>query len=201
MGWPLEVLPDENNTDHDIVFEPKQTEAKLPSSTAIHEAGHALFFDALGVAVKRISISVSVISGRNLDGHVLLDDSPPDLLGIAGGLAGAAANIYIEGLSPNSVADKAYQSDDEYLRQKCKGLSSPDSFHSNWQMMHRFLHGWVRDWVRANREPILRLAQALDETQCLEGTALPNALKESWGEGKPDSSKLRQEIEARLQFI
>jgi hypothetical protein len=97
-------------------------------------------------------------------------------------------------------ADAAYCSDDKYLRGKCKELSNSNSFETNSAMMQRFLHGWIRDWVRANEAVILRLARALDAAKCLEGVALSKALNESWGGGRPDASRLEREIAARLKF-
>ena len=200
-GRSQDASPEENDDTQDIVFETEPPKTQLPSSTAIHEAGHGLLFDALGLVVNRISIERFITSDFDFDGHVSLEEIAPDLLGIAGGLSGVAANIYIEGITPNSVAGDVFHSDDEYLRQQCQKLSSPTSFELNWDMMHRFLHGWIRDWVRTNETTILRLARALDTAKCLAGTALLNALNESWGRSRPDATQLKRNVSTSVRQV
>ena len=61
---------------------------------AIHEAGHALMFDALEVPIELVTVEPSEV--LKFDGHVrLASDSNNVLSVLAGTMAGPAASFYI----------------------------------------------------------------------------------------------------------
>lgn len=168
-------------------------------SAAIHEAGHALLFDALGTRLKCVSIA-SEIPG--LEGYVKTEEENHDLpVAIPSLLAGPAASFFIccEDFDPSL---ERFPSDRSALLRIHLKYSSPDETLGHFCDKARvLLEGWVKEWILKYREAICEFAKELERTPTLSGTALQEALVRAWNGKKPDVSQLRDELKVVVDTI
>ena len=166
------------------------------SELAIHEAGHAIMFDALGVPIEFVTITAGCFGeNASLEGCVKLEnDCTPDTLVIPGTLAGPGASFYIAGVPPNLDAVLAYRSDQITLRTIHKNQKDAGTYDVFWARLNQFLNSWLRTWLIQNRSVILRLARRLEETGTLRAVELRQALELAWDSSKPDIHAVRSDM-------
>jgi hypothetical protein len=160
-------------------------------STAIHEAAHAMFFDAVGIPLLRVSVACDEL----LEGCVKTAMELQTWAGVPGTLAGPAASFYI----CNEVADRDLSGfpTDRKMLIELRLRDNPEETHEvYWRRVRGLLEGWVRSWVTAQKDSICRLAGTLETHKTLEGQTLSEALKHAWACDKPDISKLVDEVKA-----
>jgi hypothetical protein len=164
---------------------------------AIHEAGHALMFDALEVGIDLVTIEPS--EELNFDGHVRLAcDSNNVVSVVAGTMAGPAASFYVaHDLALES--QRKFASDQRQMQAIHKSENMDTSFDRFWQKMQFFMQGWLRDFLLRHETPIRSFASALVANKTLSGQALQEALNAAWSGAKPDPGKVREELLAALE--
>lgn len=163
---------------------------------AIHEAGHALMFDALEVDINLVTIEPS--EELKFDGHVRLAcDSNNVVSVVAGTMAGPAASFYVaHDLALES--QRKFASDRRQMEAIHKSEKMDISFDRFWQKMQFFMQGWLRDFLLRHEAPIRSFASKLVAHKTLSGQALQDALTAAWDGAKPDPGKVREELFAAL---
>jgi hypothetical protein len=147
-----------------------------------------MFFDAVGIAVLRVSIEGDAL----LEGYTKTVEIPT-WAGVPGALAGPAASFYI----CKEVIDldlNKFPTDRKTLTElrTRDNPNEPESVY--WTRVRRLLEGWVQSWVKAQKDPICRFAKTLKANKTLEGQLLSEALARAWASDKPEVNKLVAEV-------
>jgi hypothetical protein len=163
---------------------------------AVHEAGHALMFDALGVPIELVTVVPSDV--LKFDGHIRLASESNNVVAVlAGTMAGPAASFYIvRDLSPES--HKKFASDQKLIQDMHEAEEDIEPFDRVWQRIQFFMQSWLQGWILAHQGPIRNFASALVKAKTLSGPALGEALGTAWDGGRPDPDALRKELLAAL---
>jgi hypothetical protein len=178
--------------DYDALLVQRRNQAEW--NIALHEAGHAMLADALGVQVSRVSIEGITNQCLDREGFCELPLKVGRCESLVIALAGRAVddNLKEAALTRNW---EVYETDDvralEYLQ---SGYSDCD--RANFLRLAPLLRvGWVADWVVCNRTQILAFADRLKTAKSLSGENLRTALDDSWGSERPCSDELAAEVQ------
>jgi hypothetical protein len=168
------------------------------TDVAVHEAAHAVMFDALGESLEYVSVAPSALGNDALEGRTALAGDEHTLhtllTVIPGALAGPAASVHICGESLESFAAGKFRRDEEQLISMFEQQGEED-FEEYKDAIHHTLNEWVRPWIIAHEEIILRFAEILQQNQTLEGDTLQQALSSAWaGVTKPPAADLTSEF-------
>lgn len=167
---------------------------------ALHEAGHAILFDALGIQIQFVTITEGCDGKEpSFEGCVALQrKSNPAGDVIIATLAGPGASFFIAGAVADQDSMARYKSDQRHLQQIHAEQANAGRQGEYWSCLMEFLHGPMRIWLLKNRDVILRFATMLSAARTLSGEALRKALNSAWMGRKPDMEHLRQELQAIL---
>jgi hypothetical protein len=165
--------------------------------TAIHEAGHALMFDALKVAIELVTVEPS--EELKFDGHVRLASASNNVVSVvAGTMAGPAASFYVAHDFARE-SQRKFESDQRQMEAIHKSEMMEISFDHFWQKMQFFMQGWLRDFLLRYETAIRSFASTLVAHKTLSGQVLQDALIAAWNGDKPDPSEVRQELLGALR--
>jgi hypothetical protein len=178
----------------------------VPGEIFIHEAGHALAYDALGIPLRSCTVFVSSDSKAVHGSTLPMTDGPapafPSMCFIL--MAGPAAHMYVAGRPFESIFNRFY-SDFSFLFLKFRQLLTTDRETAAMIVKLRiFAETFCKEWVVRNREPILQFARALEKTPVsedryeLSGTALIQALALAW---RPSADALVAQLTSSLTPI
>lgn len=167
----------------------------LEDEVFIHEASHALVYDALEQPMQSVWVRLRT-DGKD---HGLTergtDVDLPFFSIVLEFMAGAAATVFIAGRSFESAAKRFVSDFSTVLRVLGDRCASPESKMAVMAQLRLFIDGFGKEWVLKHREPILRFASLLKSSQVspdhweLRGDALARALSLAWGGSKPSKSE------------
>ena len=171
------------------------------TEVAIHEAGHAIIFDALGIPMEFVTIAAGCDGEEaQFEGCVKLkNDINPVCDVILATLAGPGASFYIAGICPDSNATVTYRSDQRVLMQIHKDQKAAGTYNDFWLRLQQFLAGWIKSWLLNHKGIVLRFAEFLEEQRTLRGEKLRQALDSVWGSSKPNVETFRSEAREALR--
>ena len=181
--------------DHEALVEQRISTAEM--DVAMHEAGHVMLADALGVMFSRVSIEGvrDVSLERRGFCELPLEIGRCESLVVA--LAGRAVDERFSQHETQNRGFQAYKTDEEraleYLDKDCSA-EERTNFH---RRVYALCTGWVTNWVTRYRTQIQAFAVRLKCAKSLGGTELRTALDESWGGEKP----VRDELIAEVQLV
>ena len=164
--------------DHDVPFEQRIDTAEW--NVAIHEAGHAMLADALGIEIIKVSIEGVRNKCLDRDGFCQIPQEVGRCESLVIALAGRAVD---EKLNPNVIQNSvwlAYKTDNEqaseYLKKNCS-----DAERTNFnRLVYSLCSGWVAEWVTRYKGPIVAFANRLMAAKSLSGDNLRSSLADSW---------------------
>lgn len=188
--------------------------------TFIHEAAHAMVYNALDVPVRSLRIEISRLGAPSGKTQRFGDISLDKRAAVLEFMAGAAAIIGICGLG---FEDKLHTFTSDIcvlLRHKPQLNMRLSEEEKSMVLLARYrlaAEHFVRDWVIQYRRPILRLAAALMKAGIaengyeLEGDDLTAAMSSAWRGNKPSAreteafaregwDKLPQEVTINLEW-
>jgi len=169
-------------------MEPSNQSALDPGELFVHESGHALAYDALGIPLK--SCSVFTFADSKLDHGSTksnADGPPPTFPSMCFILmAGPAAHMFVAGKPFDVVANRFY-SDFSFLFRKFPQLFQTDPAAASMIVkLRRFAETFCKDWVLTNKQPVLRLAISVQSNLIspghyeLAGDMLNEAVLRAW---------------------
>lgn len=188
--------------------------------TFIHEAAHAMVYDALDIGVRSLRVEISGL-GVPCGITERVGDANLDLpAGVLEFMAGAAAIIGICGLGFEEKLHTFTSDLCVLLRHRPPlrmQISDEEESMVRLAQYRLAAEHFVRDWVIQYRRPILRLAAAVmkalsgEKGYKLEGDELASAMSSAWRGNKPSAgeteafahegwSKLPQEITINLAW-
>ena len=167
---------------------------------AIHEAGHALMFDASGVPIDQVTIEPGCGGERSsFEGCVkLASDTNNVCIVIAGTLAGPAASFFIAHEAMDNDAMQKFRSDQKILRDIYSGANDAGSWDDFWSRLQVFQGSWLRVWIMEHQQVVERFANELLAQKTLSGVKLKETLASSWAGAKPDAGELQTEVTSVL---
>ena len=113
---------------------------------AIHEAGHALMFDALGIPISFVTIEAGC-GGEELsyEGCVkLASDTNNVCFVIAATLAGPAASFFIANVDMDKEAMLKFRSDQQKVFDIHSQQGGAGTYDEFWLKLQRFMGTWLR---------------------------------------------------------
>jgi hypothetical protein len=177
-----------------------------PNDIFVHEAGHALAYDALGIPLKSCSVftfadsrSDHGLTKPNTDGPPMAFPSMCFVL-----MAGPAAHMFVAEKSFESAANRFF-SDFAFLFRTFPQLFRTDLAAAAMIVRLRtFAETFCKEWALANKLPILRLARSLQDNVIspghyeLVGAMLNDAVLQAWQKHKPSAAELEAQVTANL---
>jgi hypothetical protein len=181
----------------------KRTNCGSDEKVAIHEAGHALMFDALGIPLSFVTIDEGCQGEEpSFEGCVKLGSDTNNVCDvIAGTMAGPAASFFIANEPADREATLKFRSDQTILRKIHQAETEAGSYDEFWARLQVFLGVWLRDWMWNHRDAIQRFAADLSLERTLSGQELARSLTAAWAGLKPDAIALHGEVASTLNQL
>jgi hypothetical protein len=181
----------------------KRTNCGSDEKVAIHEAGHALMFDALGIPLSFVTIDEGCQGEEpSFEGCFKLGSDTNNVCDvIAGTMAGPAASFFIANEPADREATLKFRSDQTILRKIHQAETEAESYDEFWARLQVFLGVWLRDWMWNHRDAIQRFAADLSLERTLSGQELARSLTAAWAGLKPDAIALHGEVASTLNQL
>jgi hypothetical protein len=179
------------------------TEKSDIEKLAIHEAGHALMFDALQTLIDLVTIEAGCAGERSsFEGCVkLASDTNNVCIIIAGTLAGPAASFFIAREAMDEKAILKFRSDQKIIHDIYSKEKDAGSWDDFWLRLQTFQGAWLRAWLMTHQQVVERFANDLLAKKTLSGEELVAALVCAWDGAKPDACELRAEVMSVLACL
>lgn len=173
----------------------------------VHEAAHALVYNALDMQVARVWVQAEDDDPRREGG--LTERGTDAQMNIGAGvlefMAGAAVLTHIFSLSFDRAINKTKSDFCTILR--LLGANSEEEAETQLEYFRRATDDFVREWVLTNKDPIMRLATRLQQSPVsdkrweLSGNELHGAMQISWNGRRPSAHMTQEFTEARWARI
>ena len=170
---------------------------------AIHEAGHALMFDALGIPIEFVTIDAGCAGEESsYEGCVkLVHDSNNVCDVIAGTLAGPGASFFIAGVAMDKEAILKFRSDQKKIHEIYSKEKDSGSWTNFWNTLQYFQGAWLRTWLEKHQAAVNRFAESLLESRTLSCEDLTKSLRDAWDGSKPDGTELKSEVSSIIDDL
>lgn len=167
--------------------------------TAVHEAAHALSFDAFGIILKTVSVRGETSQKADVSGFVEVGAPSPNGVALVGALAGPAASLYLAGAWSDLAFEERFRTDTLRLQEIFHNQTEPQDPDEYWRGVDRLLNGWVKRWVLKHSQEIGEFARVLLENGILAGQELQDRLQVCWGGNKPQIHALLSDATRAIQ--
>lgn len=179
----------------------------VPGDIFVHEAGHALAYDALGIPLKCCSVFTFGDSKSDHGSTKSNSDGPPtafpSMCFIL--MAGPAAHMFIAERSFESVANRSFSDFAFLFRKFPRLLKTDDDAAAMIVKLRTFAETFCKEWALTNKQSILRLARALQDNLISPGrheladAVLNDAILRAWQGHKPSAAVLEVQVADSLR--